>query len=252
MLALIGLVGGLLAGMFGIGGGIIMVPAFIIFAQLSPKLASGTSLAAIIPTAAVGSISYTVAGHVDWLAAAVLAVGAAAGAQIGTYLMSRISTGLLLSIFVTLQATLMVSLWVVVPQREVLVTWNLGLLALVLVLGTVTGILAGLLGVGGGLIVVPALIALFGESDVVAKGTSLVMMIPGAISGTIANVKRGFVDVRAALIAGVVAAAVTPLGALIAHAIDPRLGNILLSLLILFAAVRMVRDYLRRRREVQR
>lgn len=246
--ALIGVAGGILSGLFGIGGGIIMVPAFVAYAKMTQKMAAGTSLAAIVPVSAVGSISYALSGNVDWLAALLLAIGAIVGAQLGTYLMSRIpSTGLLWG-FVTLQTVLIVSLWFTVPDRDATMVWNPLLLTLVALLGLLTGVLAGLLGVGGGIVVVPALIAFFGLSDLTAKGTSLVMMIPGAISGTIANFSRGYVDMRGALIAGLVAAALTPVGALMAAAIDPRVGNILLAILIVFAAVRMVVSHYQRRK----
>lgn len=248
--ALIGLVGGFLSGMFGVGGGIIMVPALVIFAGFNQRMAAGTSLAAIIPTAAVGSLSYALSDNVDWLAGAVLAVGAVLGAQLGSYLLSRLPTNLLLWVFVALQAALIISLWIVIPVRDQHVEWNYWMLALLLAVGLFTGILSGLLGVGGGLIVVPVLISVFGASDLVAKGTSLVMMIPGALSGTLANSRRGFVHVQGALIVGVAAAALAPFGAIVARTIDPRLGNILLALLLTFAAVRMVIAHLRSRRNV--
>ena len=56
-------------------------------------------------------------------------------------------------------------------------------------LGVVIGIASGLFGIGGGIIMVPAFIALLGMSDLVAKGTSLAVMIPTAISGTVANAR---------------------------------------------------------------
>lgn len=235
--------------MFGVGGGIIMVPALVIFAGMSQRVASATSLAAIIPAATVGCLGYAFSNQVDWLAALVLAVGAVLGAQLGTFLMSRIPQSALLWFFVALQAVLMVSLWFSQPDRGATMSWNFVSGLALFVLGTFTGTIAGLLGVGGGLIVVPALIIFFGSSDLVAKGTSLVMMIPGAISGTLANYRRGFVDVRAAAITGLAAAALTPVGALVAHVVDPRLGNILLSLLLAFAAIRMVMTHLKRNRE---
>lgn len=250
--ALIGVGGGFLSGMFGVGGGIIMVPALVIFAGFTQRMAAGTSLAAIIPAAAVGSISYALSDNVDWLAGAVLAVGAVLGAQLGSFLLSRLSTDFLLWVFVALQAALIVSLWIVIPVRDQHVEWNVGMLALLLVVGLFTGILSGMLGVGGGLIVVPILISLFGTSDFVAKGTSLVMMIPGALSGTLGNSRRGFVQLQSALIMGVSAAVLAPFGGLVARAIDPRLGNILLALLLTFAAVRMVMSHVRSRRNVDR
>ena len=82
--------------------------------------------------------------------------------------------------FVAFLAVVIVSLFVVIPSRDAVLelTWVTGI-GLV-VLGVITGILAGLLGVGGGIIVVPVLVLIFGASDLVAKGTSLLMMIPTA------------------------------------------------------------------------
>jgi uncharacterized membrane protein YfcA len=107
------------------------------------------------------------------------------------------------------------------------------------VLGVITGTLAGLLGVGGGIIVVPALMIVFGTSDLIAKGTSLLMMIPTAISGTIGNVRRRNVDLLAAVLVGVAACTTTALGAWIATLVDPLVGNILFAVFLIFIAVQM-------------
>ena len=64
---MIGLVGGLLSGAFGVGGGILMVPLLITFAGMDQRRASAASLAAIVPTAVVGSITYLANGEVDLL-----------------------------------------------------------------------------------------------------------------------------------------------------------------------------------------
>jgi hypothetical protein len=75
------------------------------------------------------------------------------------------------------------------------------------VLGLAMGILSGLFGIGGGIIVVPALIGIFAISDLIAKGTSLLVMIPTSAIGTGANWRAGTVDVRAGLIVGAAATA---------------------------------------------
>ena len=87
---IIGLVAGFLSGLFGVGGGIIIVPALVIAAGFDQRLASGTSLAAIVPTATVGVISYATTGNVNWIAAVILAIGSVVGAQIGSHLLSRL------------------------------------------------------------------------------------------------------------------------------------------------------------------
>ncbi|MFM8712981.1 MAG: TSUP family transporter, partial [Actinomycetota bacterium] len=66
-----------------------------------------------------------------------------------------------------------------------------------IVIGVATGTLAGLLGVGGGVIMIPAMVLLLGEMNVMAKGTSLAVIIPTSITGTIRNRKTANVDVKA-------------------------------------------------------
>ncbi|MCU1407618.1 MAG: permease, partial [Glaciihabitans sp.] len=85
-LLMIGLIGGLLSGMFGIGGGIIMVPLLISLAGMDQRGAAATSLAAIVPTSIVGSLTYLANGQTDPIAALIVAAGAIGGALIGTML----------------------------------------------------------------------------------------------------------------------------------------------------------------------
>ncbi|REJ05838.1 sulfite exporter TauE/SafE family protein [Microbacterium bovistercoris] len=241
----IGLAAGLLSGLFGVGGGTIIVPMLVLLLGFDQRRAAGTSLAAIVPIATVGVISYAVSGSVSWVAALILAVGAVVGAQIGTRLLPRISQRALLWGFVGFLALVVVSLFFVIPSRdaELDLTWLTGLI--LAVVGVFTGILAGLIGVGGGIIVVPALMLGMGVSDLVAKGTSLLMMIPTAVSGTIGNVRHRNVDLVAAAVVGVSACTTTALGALIAARIDPFVGNMLFAAYLLYIGYQMSRKALR-------
>ena len=90
---MIGLVSGLMSGLFGVGGGIVMVPAMLFF--LSPpirdvKQAIGTSLAVIIPTALIGSYKHFTQGNVDWRTALALAPLAILGGYTGAWLTKHI------------------------------------------------------------------------------------------------------------------------------------------------------------------
>jgi uncharacterized membrane protein YfcA len=90
-IAIIGLLGGVLSGIFGIGGGLLIVPALIVVAGFPIATAAGTSLAALLlPVGIFGALEYFRAGHVDVRAAAVIAVGLLVGAYIG----ARIGTSL--------------------------------------------------------------------------------------------------------------------------------------------------------------
>ncbi|WP_315552191.1 sulfite exporter TauE/SafE family protein [Microbacterium aurum] len=244
----VGLAAGLLSGLFGVGGGTVIVPMLVLLLRFDQRLAAGTSLAAIVPTAAVGVVSYAVHGSVAWIPALILAAGAVVGAQIGTWLLARIPQNALRWGFVAFLAVVIVMLFVVVPSRDAELVLTLGSIIGLVALGLFTGIMAGLLGVGGGVIVVPALMFLFGTSDLIAKGTSLLMMIPTAVSGTVGNLRRGNVDLLAAGLVGVAACATTAVGAWLATLMSPLVANILFAVFLAFIAVQMAVKAIRARR----
>src|SRR5687767_8857463 len=73
---LIGLGAGVLSGLFGIGGGIVIVPALLFFAKYQPQMATGTSLGALLlPVGALGAWQYWKAGNLEWRASLLIAIG---------------------------------------------------------------------------------------------------------------------------------------------------------------------------------
>lgn len=245
----IGLAAGLLSGLFGVGGGTVIVPLLVLLLGFDQRLAAGTSLAAIVPTATVGVVSYAVSGSVAWVPALLLAAGAVVGAQIGTRLLPRISQTALRWFFVGFLVVVIVSLFLVIPSRDAALelTWATG--PLLVVVGLLTGVMAGLIGVGGGVIVVPVLMLGFGTSDLIAKGTSLLMMIPTAVSGTIGNVRHRNVDLLAAGLIGLAACTTTALGAWLATLIDPFAGNMLFAAYLVVIGVQMALKAIRGRKK---
>jgi uncharacterized membrane protein YfcA len=89
--AVIGLAAGLLSGLLGIGGGLVLVPAFTGWIRLPIKLALGTSLACVAVLAVPGTITHAALGHIDWLYALPLCVGVVPGARVGSSLAIRSS-----------------------------------------------------------------------------------------------------------------------------------------------------------------
>lgn len=80
----IGLAAGLLSGLFGIGGGIIIVPALLLVAKMEPTTATGTSLAALLlPVGTLGAWLYYKSGHMNVAAGLLIALGMFAGAYFG-------------------------------------------------------------------------------------------------------------------------------------------------------------------------
>jgi uncharacterized membrane protein YfcA len=88
---IIGLAAGLLSGLFGIGGGILIVPALLLVARMTPATATGTSLGALLlPVGALGAWQYYKNGHVDVRASLLIAIGLLVGAFFG----ARVAQGL--------------------------------------------------------------------------------------------------------------------------------------------------------------
>jgi uncharacterized protein len=113
-------------------------------------------------------------------------------------------------------------------------------LASLLAIGLAAGFLAGLLGIGGGILIVPALVLLLGFDQHLAQGTSLLVIIPAALAGSWTHYRRGRLDLRAAAFVatgGVVGAAI---GSLSALSLDDVLLQRLFALVLIAVAVRML------------
>ena len=237
VLIVVGLAAGFLSGFFGIGGGTVIVPALVL-CGFSQRRAVATSLAAIVPTAVAASVSYIVEGRVDWAVTGLLIVGIVVGARLGSALLARLPEAVLRWFFVAFMVVIATSQFLVVPPREATIPLDAVRAVAVVGLGLAVGVLSGLLGVGGGLIAISALTALFGSSDLVARGTSLVMMIPGAATGTFSNVRKGLVNLRAAALIALPAIVMTPLGASLARVFSPRINSVLLGCYVVAVILR--------------
>jgi len=238
-LVAIGLVGGILSGAFGVGGGIVMIPLLVAFAGLDQRQASATSLLAILPAAIVGAITYLAHGSVDLIAALLLAAGAIVGSLIGTWLLSRVPIVVLRWLFIALVIVTAIRLIFVAPSRAAELPLSPLVIAVYLLIGLAMGISSGLFGIGGGVIAVPALVAIVGVSDLVAKGTSLLAMVPTSAVGTWSNWRRGNVSLRTGIIVGGSAAAASVPGALLAVAMSPRVSTLLFAALLVLVAVQL-------------
>lgn len=250
ILVAVGVIVGLLSGMFGIGGGTVIVPA-LVWLGLSQRNAAATSTLAIVPTSISGVISYATGDHVDWLAAALLFCGMFIGGQIGSWLLSRLPELALRWIFVAFLVFVVINQVSFVPSRDHQIAMSVTTGICLALLGVIIGTLAGLLGIGGGALAVPSLSILFGASDLIARGTSLLAMFPNSITTSAANLKRRLAHVRTALIIGVTAAVTAPLGTWAAGAVTPRVGSILFACYLCVLLVRSVFVAVKATREVR-
>ncbi len=235
----IGLIAGVLAGMFGVGGGFIMVPLFVMWLKSERKTAHATSLAAVIPIALSAAIGYAVHGNVDWSAALLVLCGSVFGALYGVKLLSTLPVRTLQLVFAAL---LFISalrlLWSEQPHQLFS-----GLISqiLLVVIGFAAGVMAGLLGVGGGIVIVPALIISAGLDPATARGTSLAVIIGTGMSGTIANMRRGNVNLQIALLTGVAGIPGTLLGVYLSNQLPERITVILFAFLLIGIAMRQLK-----------
>ena len=241
VLIVVGMLVGVLSGTFGIGGGTVIVPA-LVWLGLSQRNAAATSTLAIVPTSISGVISYATGGHVDWLAAALLFCGMFIGGQIGSWLLSRLPELVLRWIFVAFLVFVVINQVSFVPSRDHQIVMSVTTGICLALLGVIIGTLAGLLGIGGGggALAVPSLSMLFGASDLIARGTSLLAMFPNSITTSAANLKRKLAHVKTALIIGVTAAVTAPLGTWIAGEVSPRVGAIMFACYLCVLLVRSV------------
>jgi uncharacterized membrane protein YfcA len=97
--ALAGVAAGILAGLFGVGGGIVFVPTFVFLFAFDQLDAQATSLAAIIPVALIGAWRQSGEGQVDWRAAALMGGGAAIGVLLGAEVAIRLDDEVLTRAF---------------------------------------------------------------------------------------------------------------------------------------------------------
>lgn len=243
----IGAIAGTLSGLFGVGGGILIVPALVMVLGMSQRLAHGTSLAATMVIAPAGMLGYAIDGSIDLAAAVLLAIGAATiGAWLGTTLLHRLPQAVLVWSFggvLLLTALRMVFETEEGSGRGAL---SLGLVLGLVAIGLLSGLSAGLLGVGGGIIMVPAMVILFGFPAAVAKGTSLLVIIPTSLTGTIRNLKKRNCNIRLALGVGATGAVTSFVGSQVSLGLDDGLSNALFAVLLLLLALRLVVTHMRR------
>jgi uncharacterized membrane protein YfcA len=189
----IGLVAGCLSALLGVGGGLLMVPAMVLMLRVRQHRAHGTSLAVILPTAMAATYRYHLAGRVEWDLVVPLAIGGVFGALIGASIANAMGAGLLkrvFGVFIVVVGLLMIIIRSDYRAPAALVGTEVGNGTIGLV-GLIAGILSGLLGVGGGIVMVPAIVFLLGRDQHIAQGVSLAVIIPVSISGAWIHARKG-------------------------------------------------------------
>ena len=239
---IIGLTAGFFGGLAGIGGGLIMVPLMVGILKLSRHQAHGTSLVALVFTGLSGAISYGVNGSINLLAAICLAATATLTARAGAHYCNVLPDWKLKKYFgalLLLCAILLIFKPYIGNSKAVgPLYFQIGVF---LITGAFTGFLSGMMGIGGGTIMVPAMVLLAGFSQHLAQGTSLLVMIPAGSVGAFAHWKLGNVatGILFGLVPGIILGAY--LGGHIAHFIPETPLRLAFIVVIIFMGFRYIR-----------
>ncbi len=194
---------GLLAGLLGIGGGVILVPLFLWLFNLAgfPQdvivhTAFGTSLCIIVPTAISSTLGHRRRGNVAWDQVFYLAAGGAAGAVIGSTLAALLTGDILLSAFGGMQILVGLKLLFFHPHLppEDPISPRKSLLLLV---GLAGGAFSSFFGVGGGVIAVPLMLIVLGLPIHLAVGNSSALIVVSAFFGTLSYLLHGLNEASA-------------------------------------------------------
>jgi uncharacterized membrane protein YfcA len=173
---LIGACVGMLAGLTGVGGGVFLVPLLVGVLYLSQYEAHGTSLAVIFPMALAGAIMYGVMGYFKWDVFLLLSFGGGIGAFLGARMMTNVPERRLqwfFGLFLICVGFVMVLTHSVAGVEHSLRVWQY---FEVIVAGFVAGLLSGILGVGGGVVLIPVMVLLVGVDQHTAQGISLAVI----------------------------------------------------------------------------
>jgi uncharacterized membrane protein YfcA len=243
----IGVGAGVLSGIFGVGGGIVMTPAIDAFLPVTPIQAIATPLPVIFPTSITGAYTYAKAGQVDRRAARLMAPTGLVGSVLGAFATQWIDPTLLLL------ATAGLLGWQSIgiirarsplgADREAIERTTAR--EVYAAIGFAAGVVSGLLGIGGGLVMVPLLAGWCGMPLKRALGTSLLTIWALVIPGTIVHAFLGNIDWWVALFLSIGAVPGARLGATLALGARERtlrtvVGGGMFVIAVLYAAAQLV------------
>jgi uncharacterized membrane protein YfcA len=243
----IGVGAGVLSGIFGVGGGIVMTPAIDAFLPVTPIQAIATPLPVIFPTSITGAYTYAKAGQVDRRAAWWMAPTGLVGSVLGAFATESIDPTLLLLVTAALLGWQSIGIMRgrAPTGAEAEETDRVIPRSRFAVIGFGAGVISGLLGIGGGLIMVPLLSGWCGMPLKRALGTSLLTIWALVIPGTIVHAWLGNIDWSVAVFLAIGAVPGARLGAILAlgareGTLRTVVGGGMLVIALLYAAAQLV------------
>jgi hypothetical protein len=244
LLFLLGSSTGLLAGIFGVGGGLLIVPALTLWG-LPLAQATATSLVGVLLSAISGTVQNWWTGQLNLSASLQLALFGIPAAQLGAWLGSRLPDTWLAPSFAAL---LFVTIFLINLQQKVVLESSIepdlstSVLSLKSVarIGLVAGVISGLFGIGGGIIMVPLQMLLIAQPIQVAVANSLGAMVAIAASGLSQHAWNGDVLWTSGLCLGLGGVLGAQVGTRLLPVLPEKIVNRLFKLLLLTLALYMV------------
>jgi uncharacterized membrane protein YfcA len=235
--ALIGLVAGVLSGLFGVGGGIVMTPGIQVLLRAEPIVALATPLPVILPTALTGAFTYRRAGEVDVRAAAWIVLAGLPASAIGAQTAEVVDTHVLLIVTAVLLAWQAVGILRDARRTTRATEPRRSSVPALASIGVAAGFVSGLLGIGGGIVMVPLMAGWLAMPLKRALGTSLAAIVALVVPGTVVHALNGNVDwsIFAALTVGAVPGA--RIGASVALGTRERTLRLLVGSFLLIVAL---------------
>lgn len=238
LIALVGLSLGLLGG----GGSILAVPVLVYVAHLAPADAIAMSLLIVGASSVVGGVAHHRAGTVDWRTTGWFAAPGIGMAYVGAGLTRRVPGAVLLAAFAVLMVG--VGVWMLVRRRggaagEAPGPRRAPRRGTTILAGALVGGITGFLGIGGGFLIVPALVAFAGLGMRQAVGTSLVIIAINSAAAFVGHLGEAALHWPLAAAFTVVSVAFVLLGARLGRIIPPEKLRVAFAILVLGVGVAM-------------
>ncbi len=246
ILFVVGILAGIVGGLLGIGGCVLMMPAIRFGFHFDPALAVGTTLTAVVFTAAAGAIQHWRLRNVDWQAIKYIAPAGVVGVIVGSVVFYYISKyGKIIDLIVGLAFILPAirMLYEGILQRKMpevpgdKITASNGTKAGI---GAGVGFLTGIIGLGGGYALVPSFIYIARSPLRIAIGSSMASFVWFALVGAIFKIYQGFTNIPAALLLGIGAAGGAILGARLVAKFKPATLKAVFGFIFLYVSLKYI------------
>jgi uncharacterized membrane protein YfcA len=236
---LIGAALGFAGGVFGIGGGIIAIPVMTGLFGMDQKLAQGTALVMMVPNLSIALWRYCQRQPLPKLRTALLVLCAVSATTITAHYASSLASSELRRYFGAFLLWLAIhSLWSLRKGRS---RWSVTLPErLIPLVGLIGGACQGLISIGGGIITPPILVSLFRQTQAMAQGFAIALVMPSSIVALLTFANAGWVDWRMGILFALGGALTISHGVRLAHRLPERRLRVAFALMLLATALWML------------